>query len=79
MPLDITGNIENNYYNAHDELVEITHVEVTYYTPKDDYKHFQILPIEKANEFANKKGINGAYVSTLYLKEEAINNGWIKE
>lgn len=77
MPLDITKDIDRKYKNWQGKDIEITHVQVTYYTPKDDYKRIVVVPIEKANDLANKKGIRGAYVSEMYDKEEAIQRGYL--
>ncbi|MCU5662301.1 hypothetical protein OCB16_24310 [Bacillus cereus] len=83
MPRDILtdeGVPREPYKNAQGKTIEITHVEVTYYEfKKDDRKRSKILPVDKANEFANQKGINGPYVSATYDKEKALKNGWIKE
>lgn len=78
---DILTNVPKGpYKNAQGKMIEITHVEVTYYEfKKDDNKRFIILSVDKANEFANKKGIDNPFVSALYDKEEAIKSGWIKE
>lgn len=66
------------YENAQGKIIEITHVEVTYYEfKKGDYKRFKILSVDKANEFANQKGIDNPFVSASYDKEEAIKKGWI--
>ena len=68
------------YENAQGKMIEITHVEVTYYEfKKDDNKRVTILPVEKANEFANKKGVDNPFVSAWFDKEEAKERGWIKE
>lgn len=78
MPHDITGHIERKYTSAAGEDVEITHVVVTYYKGKTDIKHIKVLPIELANNFANQRGIRGAFVSAMIDKKEAIANGYIK-
>ncbi|MES9666266.1 hypothetical protein [Bacillus nitratireducens] len=83
MPRDILtdeGVPKEPYKNAQGKMIEITHVKVTYYEfKKDDRKRSIILSVDKANEFANREGINGPYVSASYDKEEALKNGWIKE
>ncbi len=83
LPRDIltdAGVSKVPYKNAQGKMIEITHVQVTYYElKKDDRKRFITLPIDKANEFANQKGINGPYVSASYDKEEAKKSGLIKE
>jgi hypothetical protein len=80
LPIDITKGVPKDpYQNAQGKTIEITHVEVTYYEfKKDDRKRFITLPTNEANEFANRKGINGAFISQWYDKEEAKQKGLIK-
>ncbi|WP_053361941.1 hypothetical protein [Bacillus sp. FJAT-27251] len=77
MPHDITGDIDRKYTNWLGKEIEITHVQVTYYTPKDDYKRVEAVPIDKANQLANKPGVRGAYVSEMYDKDEALKRGYM--
>ena len=81
LPRDILTNVPKEpYKNAQGKMREITHVEVTYYEfKKTDNKRIILLSVDKANEFANQKGIDNPYVSAFYDKEEALKNGWIKE
>lgn len=81
MARDILTNVPKEpYKNAQGEMIEITHVEVTYYEyKKTDNKRIIILSVDKANEFANKNGIDNPFVSAWYDKEEAKKSGWIKE
>ncbi|MFD6511023.1 hypothetical protein [Bacillus sp. NPDC060175] len=78
MPRDIltdAGVPKEAYKNAQGKMIEITHVQVTYYElKKDDRKRFIILSVDKANKFANQNGINGPYVSASYDKEGAKKN-----
>lgn len=66
------------YKNSHGEIVEITHVVVIYYLPVDDNKRLIVLPVDEANEFVNRKGIYGPYVSEAINKNEAIKRGYFK-
>lgn len=71
MPRDILENVPlKPYKNASGKTIEITHVEITYYKPTDDNKRIITLPVEEANEFANKKGIYNPFVSAIYDKDE---------
>ncbi|MGH1110953.1 hypothetical protein [Bacillus paranthracis] len=81
MARDILTNVPKEpYRNAQGKMIEITHVEVTYYEfRKSDNKRLKLLSIDKVNEFANQKGIDNPFVSAWYDKEEAIKSGWIKE
>ncbi|MGG3925689.1 hypothetical protein ABET51_06780 [Metabacillus fastidiosus] len=72
MARDIIDHIETKYINTLGQEIEITHVEITYHTPNDDYKHSITLPIEKANDFANRNGIRNPYISATYDKQEVI-------
>ena len=76
MPRDIIGDKKVPYKNWEGKTVEFTHVEVTYYVPTDDNKRVIVLPIDMANEFANKEGIRGPYVSAGIMREEAIERGY---
>lgn len=79
MPRDIIEDyMKTPYENWRGEMIEITHVEVTYYVPSDDNKRVVVLPIGEANELANRKGVNGPYVSKAITKEEAIERGYLK-
>lgn len=71
MPRDILEGVSlGPYKNAFGKIIENTHVEITYYKPMDDNKYQIILPVEEANAFANKKGVNGPYVSSAFDKDE---------
>lgn len=78
MARDILEHVKKEpYLNALGNIIEITHVEVTYYEfHKDDNKRTIILSLAEANEFANKTGITNPYVSAVYDKEEALRRGF---
>lgn len=75
MPRDLVENLKEPFTNWRGEVIETTHLEITYYVPSDDNKRITVLPIDAVNEFANRNGINGPYVSGRIDKKEAIERG----
>ena len=71
MSISITNHIKRKFKNANGEEKVITHVRIKYRSPVSDYDQFRIVPIEKADEFANKKDVWGAFVEVAFEAEEA--------
>lgn len=71
MAISITAHIKRKYTNRQGEEKVITHVRIKYRSPVSDYDQYRIVPIEKADEFANQRDVWGAFVEGVLFEEEA--------